>query len=85
MSAGGVGSFRLDVGRPDHLAPLLGFFRDELAEIGGRAASTVPPRSASRALILGSARTALISLLSLSTISAGVFLGAPTPYQVLAS
>ena len=39
------------------------------------------PKSASRALILGSARPALISLLSLSTISAGVFLGAPTPYQ----
>src|SRR5262249_40062747 len=30
-------SFRLDVGRPDHLAPLLGFIGDELAEIDGRA------------------------------------------------
>jgi hypothetical protein len=28
-------SFRLDVGRPDHLTPLLGFVGDELAEIGG--------------------------------------------------
>jgi hypothetical protein len=27
-------SFRLDVCRPDHLAPLLNFFGDELAEIG---------------------------------------------------
>src|SRR5262245_30734923 len=44
-----------------------------------------PPTSASRALILGSARPALNSLLSLSTISAGVPFGAPTPYQVLAS
>jgi hypothetical protein len=44
-----------------------------------------PPRSASRGLILGSARPALNSLLSLSTISAGVAFGAPTPYQVLAS
>ena len=35
--------------------------------------STVPPRSASRALILISARAALISLLSFSAISAGVF------------
>src|SRR5215510_13473679 len=26
----------LDVGRPDHLAPLLGVVGDELAEIGGR-------------------------------------------------
>src|SRR5262245_51643633 len=30
-------SLRLDVGRPDHLAPLLGVVGDELAEIGGRA------------------------------------------------
>src|SRR5215831_3019096 len=44
-----------------------------------------PPRSASRALIVGSARPALIASLSLSTISAGVFLGTPTPYQKLAS
>ena len=31
------GSVRLDVGRPDHLGPLLGFVDDELAEVGGRA------------------------------------------------
>src|SRR5262245_52983815 len=30
-------SFRLAVGRPDHLGPLLGFLGNELAEIGGRA------------------------------------------------
>src|SRR5262249_60659806 len=30
-------SVRLDVGRPDHLAPLLCFFGDERAELGGRA------------------------------------------------
>src|SRR5262245_55216865 len=30
-------SLRLDVGRPDHLAPLLGVVGDELTEIGGRA------------------------------------------------
>src|SRR5215813_8888869 len=28
--------FRLDVGRPDHLAPLLGVIGDELFEVGGR-------------------------------------------------
>src|SRR5262252_5215687 len=33
---------------------------------------TVPPKSASRVLIFGSARPALISLFSLSTISIGV-------------
>src|SRR6516225_7037235 len=48
-------------------------------------ASTSPPRSANCALILGSARPALISLLSLSTMSAGVAFGAPTPSQKLAS
>src|SRR6516164_3629401 len=51
----------------------------------GESASAVPPNSPSRALSLGSARPALISLLSLSTISAGVALGAPTPNQTLAS
>jgi hypothetical protein len=51
----------------------------------GEPASTVPPRSASRDFILGSARARLISLLSLSTIPVGVFLGAPMPYQPLAS
>src|SRR5215472_3862207 len=30
-------SFRFDVGRPDHLGPLLGLFGDELAEVGRRA------------------------------------------------
>src|SRR5215831_5627183 len=46
---------------------------------------TVAPRSAKRALILGSARPELISLLSLSMIAAGVFLGTPTPSQALVS
>jgi hypothetical protein len=43
------------------------------------------PISANRVFNLGSARAALISLLSLSTISVGVFLGTPTPYHMLAS
>src|SRR5262249_15386537 len=43
------------------------------------------PTSANRPFNLGSARAALISLLSLSMISAGVFLGAPRPDQLLAS
>src|SRR5205807_1207581 len=45
----------------------------------------VAPKSAILALIFGSASPALISLLSLSMISAGVFLGAPTPFQLVAS
>src|SRR5262249_51942901 len=56
-----------------------------LAQSVDEPGSTVPPKSAKRACILGSARAPLISLLSLSTISAGVFLGAPTPYHALAS
>src|SRR5262245_4977285 len=51
----------------------------------GDPGSGVPPRSASRALILGSASATLISLFSFSTMSAGVFLGAPTPVQKLDS
>src|SRR5262245_36202336 len=31
------GLFRLDISGPDHLGPLLGFFGDELSEVGGRA------------------------------------------------
>src|SRR5262245_24381868 len=56
-----------------------------LPKSAGEPASTVPPRSASRAFMLGSARPALISLLSLSTISTGVFFGAPIPIQLVAS
>src|SRR5215471_3815553 len=33
----GSASLRLDVGSPDHLAPLLGFLRNEFPEIGGPA------------------------------------------------
>src|SRR5262249_5551846 len=51
----------------------------------GEPASAVAPKSASRAFISGSARTTFISLLSLSTISGGVLLGAATPNQLLAS
>src|SRR5262249_11833661 len=49
----------------------------------GEYASTSPPRSASRPFNLGSARPALISLLSLSTIPAGGFLRLPRPDQAL--
>src|SRR5262249_10591425 len=56
-----------------------------LLKSAGVPPSTVPPRSTSRALTLGLASPVLISLLSLSMISAGVFLGAPMPYHPLAS
>src|SRR5262245_64095363 len=56
-----------------------------LLNSAGEPASTAPPMSARRALILGSARPASIAWLSLSTISTGVFLGAPMPNTKLAS
>src|SRR6516164_4504809 len=37
LDRGTAASVRLDVGRPNYLAPLLGFFGDELAEVGRRA------------------------------------------------
>src|SRR5262249_43101402 len=51
----------------------------------GDSASTSPPSSAKRALIVGSARAALISRLSVSMISARVFFGAPIPAHALVS
>src|SRR5262249_30210978 len=51
----------------------------------GEPASAMPPSSARRAFNLGSTRPALMSLLSFSTGSAGVFLGTPTPYHWLVS
>jgi len=45
----------------------------------GEPGSTMPPISASRAFILGSASEALISRLSVAAISTGVFLGVPMP------
>src|SRR6516165_512918 len=56
-----------------------------LPKSAGEPGSSVAPRSASRALILGSARAALTSLLSFSMMSVGVFLGAPMPNHALTS
>src|SRR5262249_2902362 len=56
-----------------------------LPKSAGESTSGALPTSPSRAFILGSAGPALISLLSFSTISAGVAFGAPTPNQALAS
>ena len=54
-------------------------------ESAGEPGSGHAPISASRALSFASASPALISRFSLSTISAGVFLGAHKPFHVLAS
>src|SRR6266404_8658658 len=51
----------------------------------GEPENTSAPSSANRALSLKSRRPALISLLRLSIVAEAVFLGATTPYHVLAS
>src|SRR5712671_5930615 len=56
-----------------------------LPNSAGGPPSGSPPMAANRAFIPGSAIAALISLLSLSTISAGVFAGAPRPYHWVVS
>ena len=72
----GSASLRLDARELDHLAPFLGFVGDELAEVGGRAAQArVPPRSASRAFILGSARAGVDLLVELVDDLGGRVLG----------
>jgi len=47
-------SFGLRARELDHVAPLNGLVGDELPKVAGEPASTVPPRSARRAFILGS-------------------------------
>src|SRR5262249_60953865 len=56
-----------------------------LPNSAGEPESGVRPKSARRALMSGSASAAPISLLSVSMISWGVFLGAPMPFHPLAS
>src|SRR5262249_50149310 len=51
----------------------------------GEPGMTVPPSSARRALTAASAKPAFISVLSLSRMWLGVFLGASMPYHALAS
>jgi len=78
-------SLRLD---PANLITLAHFSVSSAASLSssaGEPASTMPPTSASRALMSGSARPALTCPLSLSMISIGVLLGALIPKNVLAS
>src|SRR5262245_1987660 len=57
----------------------------KVLNLSGVFATAVAPKSAKRALMSEFANPAFVSLLSLSTISIGVFLGTPTPFQPLAS
>src|SRR5262245_44616708 len=86
---GRYGIFRM--GRADHSALILAA-RITLPHFSVSSATSRPkspeligigsaPNSMSLGIKLGSARLALISLLSFSMVSAGVALGAPMPYQ----
>jgi hypothetical protein len=81
------GSSTLRVGllnlMPDKTGTEMQFAR--FLKSAGELANAVWPEFESRAFIEGSARTALISLLSFSTMSGGVFFGAAIPAHELAS
>ena len=61
-SSAETSSLRLDVGGPDHLAPFLGFLRDQLAKLSRRSGQRHAAEVSETGLILGSARAALTSL-----------------------
>ena len=77
----GHGSVQLGARELDDLAPLLGFVSDELAEIGSRSAKRRHAQIGKPRFRSGLGEGRVSSLLSLSMISAGVFFGAPTPYN----
>src|SRR5262245_2291589 len=56
-----------------------------LPNSAGEPGSTAAPKSAKRALIIGSAMPAFTSRLSISITAAGVFFGTPKPSHALAS
>ena len=80
-------SFGLDVGCSDYLGPLLIFVGNEFSEIGGCHRPRLHAQNrVSRAISLGSARLALVSLLILLMISGRrVLVGTPSPYHWLPS
>src|SRR5215467_3983655 len=78
-------SFHLDACELYNLAPLFNSSVMNLPNALGAIGISAPPKAARCALIVGVASPALISLLSVSTISVGVFLGAPIPAQKLVS
>src|SRR5262245_30015577 len=73
--------FSFDAGCADDLRPFLRVVDNELAEISRRARKDLRAHIVEPDLYLGSASPALIAPLSLSMMSAGVPLGAPTPCQ----
>ena len=78
-------SLRLDVARPDHLAPLLGLIPDKLGVGSWRACQNLAGQVGEPRLDLWIGGPALISPFSLSMTAAGVFFGLPKPNWPLAS
>ena len=75
----------LDMGHPDDLAPSLGLVRDELAEMRGRGRQRGSSQVRELCLQFGIARPSFTAPLSLSMISGGVWLGMPSPNELLTS
>src|SRR5262249_58424831 len=73
----------LNVGRPDHLAPLLSIVGDKLTEVAGRARKDAAAEVSETGLHLRVVESRVDHLVP--TISVGVFLGAPMPFHPLAS
>jgi hypothetical protein len=78
-------SLWFDASELHHLAPFPGFVGDQPAKVGGREHEHIATQVGKPRLDLGIGKPALISLLSLSTMSAGVFFGSPRPVRKLNS
>ena len=74
-------SIRPSAGKLDDLAPLLGFFGDELPELSWRATSTARAKLDDPCLYLGVSEAGVDLPVEFVNDSAGVFLGAPMPNQ----
>src|SRR5262249_15010593 len=61
-SSAETSSLRLDVGGPDHLAPFLGFLRDQLAKLSRRSGQRHAAEVSETGLILGSARAGNVTV-----------------------
>jgi hypothetical protein len=79
------GSDPRNVCRADHFGPLFGFLCDELSKAGGRAWKHCATQVGKPSLQFGLGEARVDLLVEPVDNLAGVFLGTPIPYQVLAS
>ena len=78
-------SVRLRAGELDYFGPLLGFYRDALSVLAGGQRKHFAAKLGKACFDRRVGEGALISRLSVSMISAGVFFGAPIPAHALVS